>query len=62
MVWISEYSGDAYQDVAASARQTLDTLAARTATEARFIQLCRIFSQATRLEADFWQMGLTLAD
>ena len=61
-VWISEYSGDAYQDVAAGARQTLDKLAARSATEARFAQLCRIFSQATRLEADFWQMGLTLAD
>ena len=61
-VWISEYSGDAYQGVAADARRTLDALAARNATDARFADLCRIFSQATRLEADFWQMSLTLAD
>ncbi len=28
----------------------------------RFRELARIFSEATRLEADFWQMGLTLQD
>jgi thiaminase/transcriptional activator TenA len=61
-VWIAEYSGEAYQSVAAAARKTLDDLAARSLTEERFPQLAKIFGQATRLEADFWQMGLTLAD
>jgi thiaminase/transcriptional activator TenA len=61
-VWIAEYAGDAYQSVADGARETLDTLAARGLTDERFPQLVKIFSQATRLEADFWQMGLTLAD
>ena len=61
-VWIAEYAGEAYQSVAAAARRTLDDLAARSLTEERFPQLVRIFSQATRLEADFWQMGLTTAD
>ena len=31
-------------------------------SERRFHELARVFSEATRLEADFWQMGLTLAD
>lgn len=61
-VWIAEYSGEAYQSVADAARKTLDDLAARSLTEERFPQLVKIFGQATRLEADFWQMGLTLAD
>lgn len=61
-VWIAEYAGEAYQSVADAARRTLDDLAARSLTEERFPQLVRIFGQATRLEADFWQMGLTLAD
>ena len=61
-VWIAEYSGGAYQSVADAARKTLDDLAARSLTEERFPQLVKIFGQATRLEADFWQMGLTLAD
>ncbi len=61
-VWIGEYAGRDYQDVAAAARQTLDDLAARSLTENRFPHIVKIFRQATRLEADFWQMGLTLAD
>ncbi|HYG86002.1 MAG TPA: thiaminase II [Azospirillum sp.] len=60
--WIMEYSGEAYQEVAADARATLDRLAARSMTEQRFPQLAAIFRQACRLEADFWQMGLTCAD
>jgi thiaminase/transcriptional activator TenA len=61
-VWIAEYAGDAYQSVADGARDTLDALAAHSLTDERFPLLVKIFSQATRLEADFWQMGLTLAD
>jgi thiaminase/transcriptional activator TenA len=60
--WITEYSGEAYQEVAAEARRHLDRLAALSLTEKRLPRLQTIFDQATRLEADFWQMGLTLAD
>jgi thiaminase/transcriptional activator TenA len=56
-VWIDEYAGAAYQDVAAKARADLDRLAARYATPAREAELVAIFKEATRLEADFWEMG-----
>lgn len=59
--WIAEYSGDAYQEVAAGARATLNRLAERGMTEQRFPHLLTTFRQACRLEADFWQMGLTRA-
>lgn len=59
--WVAEYAGDAYQEVATSARDTLNGLAARSMTEQRFPQLLTTFRQACRLEADFWQMGLTCA-
>jgi thiaminase/transcriptional activator TenA len=56
-VWIDEYAGDAYQEVARKARVDLDRLAARYATPARQAELAEIFREATRLEADFWEMG-----
>lgn len=56
-VWIDEYAGVAYQEVAANARAHLDALAARYATPAREAELVAIFREATRLEADFWEMG-----
>lgn len=56
-VWIAEYAGTAYQDVAAKAHAQLDDLAERYATPAREVELLGIFKEATRLEADFWQMG-----
>ncbi|MGE0852779.1 MAG: thiaminase II [Hyphomicrobiaceae bacterium] len=56
-VWIAEYAGDAYQQVAANARDHLDRLAERYATPAREAELIAIFREATRLEADFWEMG-----
>jgi thiaminase/transcriptional activator TenA len=56
--WIGEYAGDAYQDVAAGARRQLDALSARSMTDRRFEELARLFANASRLEADFWQMGL----
>ncbi|MBB4302618.1 thiaminase/transcriptional activator TenA [Rhodobium orientis] len=60
-VWIKEYSGTEYQEIAEAARANLDRLAADSLTEARFPKLAVIFDQATRLEADFWQMGLDRA-
>ena len=59
--WIEMYAGADYQAVAAGAVAQLDRLAAQRLTPARFDALARTFHQATRLEADFWQMGLTLA-
>jgi thiaminase/transcriptional activator TenA len=54
--WISEDAGN--QDVANGARKQLNALAARSMTDVRFDELAAVFSTATRLEADFWQMGL----
>jgi thiaminase/transcriptional activator TenA len=56
-VWIAEYAGAPYQEVAAKARAHLDDLANLYATPAREAELIVIFKEATRLEADFWEMG-----
>jgi len=56
-VWIAEYAGAPYQEVAANARAHLEALAGRYATPAREAELIAIFREATRLEADFWEMG-----
>ena len=56
-VWISEYAGLPYQEVAATACAQLERLADRYATPAREPELITIFREATRLEADFWEMG-----
>ena len=57
--WIGEYAGAPYQGVAEAARLHLEDLAARSLTERRFGEAVEIFAQACRLEADFWQMGLS---
>jgi thiaminase/transcriptional activator TenA len=59
--WISDYGGEAYQSLAESARLQLDRLGAEGLTELRYPRLLALFRKATSLEADFWQMGLTLA-
>jgi thiaminase (transcriptional activator TenA) len=56
-VWIAEYAGAPYQEVAANAQAHLDSLAERYVTPAREAELIAIFREATRLEADFWEMG-----
>jgi thiaminase (transcriptional activator TenA) len=56
-VWIGEYAGEAYQKIGAEAVLSLDNLAERYLTPAREIELATIFREATRLEADFWDMG-----
>jgi thiaminase/transcriptional activator TenA len=60
--WIGEYAGEPYQNVATRARRHLDDLAARAMTERRFTELAALFGKASRLEADFWQMGLDAAE
>jgi thiaminase/transcriptional activator TenA len=56
-VWIAEYSGAPYQEVAAKARAHLDRLASLYATPAREAELVATFREATRLETDFWELG-----
>ena len=56
-VWIAEYAGAPYQEVAAKARAHLEALADLYVTPAREAELIAIFKEATRLEADFWEMG-----
>jgi thiaminase/transcriptional activator TenA len=57
--WIDAYAGAEYREVAQSAAALLDRLAARRGGAAREPELARLFAQACRLEASFWQMGLT---
>ncbi|MEC9344764.1 MAG: thiaminase II [Pseudomonadota bacterium] len=59
--WIAMYSGPDYAAVMQAALAQLDRLAEARLTGARFPELARIFSEATRLEAGFWQMGLDAA-
>lgn len=60
--WIREYGSSGYRQVARDAVDTLDRLMAVRGSGARLPGLVETFRTATRLEADFWQMGLTLAD
>ena len=54
---LAEYAGAPYQEVAAKTRVHLEGLADLYATPAREAELIAIFKEATRLEADFWEMG-----
>jgi len=56
--WIEMYAGKEYQEVARAHGAALDRLWTFRAGGARLESLARTFEQATRLEADFWQMGL----
>jgi thiaminase/transcriptional activator TenA len=55
--WIAMYASDDYLRVARDAVDQLDRLAERLGGEARFATLSRVFTQATRLEIAFWDMG-----
>jgi thiaminase/transcriptional activator TenA len=59
--WIAMYAGDEYQQVARDEVETLERLGERRGGEARFDALAHTFQAATRLEADFWAMGLEAA-
>ena len=56
--WIDMYAGEDYQPAARAHGETLDRLWARRAGRERMGELSRVFEEASRLEADFWQMGL----
>ncbi|MDW5378270.1 thiaminase II [Halomonas sp. HP20-15] len=55
--WIAMYAGDDFQQAMQAEIAWLDERLA-TLDAARFAQLVTIFRDATRLEIDFWQMGL----
>ncbi|MEP1207998.1 MAG: thiaminase II [Rhizobiaceae bacterium] len=59
--WINEYASQPYQELVAATITNLDDLAAVMMTEARYPQLKNLFAAATRLESDFWQMGMDAA-
>jgi thiaminase (transcriptional activator TenA) len=56
--WLDMYAGAKYQALAEEAKAALDEQFARRGGEGRFPALAAAFTAATRLEADFWQMGL----
>ena len=56
--WIDEYASSGYQEVAGGFSDWMDRTSVKSLTSARFNDVSRIFDQASRLEADFWQMGL----
>jgi len=60
--WIEMYAGDDYQQVARNQVSQLDRLMERRGGPGRMEGLTTLFRQATRLEAGFWEMGLTLAE
>ena len=56
--WFEMYAGSDYQSLAREAEEALDDQFARRGGEGRFPSLAANFALATRLEAEFWQMGL----
>lgn len=64
--WIELYGGDDFQQVSVNAVSQIDRLAAAClgpdpAASPRWPALVETFRTATRLETDFWQMGLDCA-
>jgi thiaminase (transcriptional activator TenA) len=59
--WIRTYDSNPYKESVKEAIEQLDKLGKRVGGDARFERLAQIFITATRLEADFWQMGLNAA-
>ena len=55
------YAGAEYQNLARDAAAALDAEFRRRGGEGRFPSLAASFASATRLEADFWTMGLNAA-
>jgi len=59
--WLEMYAGAEYQSLAREAAAALDEQFQRRGGEGRFPALAAAFATATRLEADFWTMGLAAA-
>ena len=59
--WLEMYAGNEYQELARDCAAALDAQFAQRGGEGRFPALAACFTAATRLEADFWAMGLAAA-
>jgi thiaminase (transcriptional activator TenA) len=64
--WIATYAGAEYQQVCRNVGALIDDAVAHRLGDApeaspRWPRLCRRFETATRLEVDFWQIGLDAA-
>ncbi len=59
--WLDMYAGDEYQGLARDCAAALDEQFTRRGGEGRVPALAACFTTATRLEADFWAMGLAAA-
>ena len=59
--WLYMYAGADYQSLAREAAAALDEQFARRGGEGRVAALAASFATATRLEADFWSMGVAAA-
>lgn len=58
--WIEMYTSDEYQEVAQAHRDIINQIELSQLTEQRTASLVSTFGAATRLEVDFWQMGLDI--
>ena len=54
------YTSDEYQEVAQAHRDIINQVELSQLTEQRTADLVSTFGAATRLEVDFWQMGLDI--
>ena len=59
--WIQEYAGEGYQELARGFAAWFDQTADLVITEHRYPRVLSLFEKASRLESDFWQMGLNAA-
>ncbi|MGG7857801.1 thiaminase II [Klebsiella aerogenes] len=59
--WIHNYGDESYLQGVNAAIGLLETLWQQRGAESRFAGLSDIFTTATRLEGNFWQMGLNAA-
>ncbi len=59
--WISMYASAEYQEVANAHKATLNKINPQKLAPERLDELTRTFGSATRLEIDFWQMGIDLS-
>lgn len=59
--WIRNYESEEYLESVDKAIKSFDEIGKARGSEARMDELVSIFNTATRLEADFWQMGLNAA-
>lgn len=59
--WIRSYKSPDYLEGVAAGIDMLNRAASELGGQSRFNRLSEIFTTATRLESDFWQMGLDAA-